>query len=340
MQLFIITQVVDLDDSNLSFFHRWLEKLSARADLVVVANRVGRYNLPANVRVFALGGKGVIGKTFSLWGYARKYLRESTGVLAHMCPEYVLAVWPCAKIHRKNILLWYTHKDARWQLRLAEKLVDKIFTASRESFRLPSKKLEATGHGIDTELFAPAGEPDVRRLLTVGRITPSKDLETMILAVKSLRIDGHNVIFDIVGAPYLNEDRIYFQSLEELAQNSGLSGVVKFLGPIPSSQLPDIYRGHGIFLHASKTGSLDKAMLEAMASGLYVVSSSEAFRFLPELYRYHENDAANLAAKIGEIIATKPILNLREIVSREHNLDSLINRISEYFLSKYDRTEK
>ena len=70
-----------------------------------------------------------------------------------------------AKNFQKKTLLWYTHKAVNWKLKLAEKLVDKIFTASKESFRLPSKKVEITGHGIDLEKFksqnaAKGGKPE------------------------------------------------------------------------------------------------------------------------------------------------------------------------------------
>lgn len=336
MRIFIITQAVDLDNSNLSFFHRWLQKMAEKADLVVVANRVGRHNLPKNVRVLSLGketGRGPVGRLFLFWRYARWYLKDSTGIFAHMCPEYVMAIWPCAKLMDKKILFWYTHKDVTRRLWWAEKMADKIFSASAESFRLPSKKLEVVGHGIDVDLFCPASadSADPKKLLTVGRITPSKDLETMILAVKSLREDGFDVALDVVGAPFLTEDKFYFNNLKDLVANTGLRGVINFLGAHPNDDLPSIYRGHGTFLHASKTGSLDKAVLEAMASGLYVVSSSEAFRFLSELYRYHENDAVNLASKIREIIETKPVNNLREIVVGEHNLGALIEKIIGYF---------
>jgi len=336
MRIFIITQAVDLDDSNLSFFHRWLQKMAEKADLVVVANRVGRHNLPKNVRVLSLGkeaGRGPIGRLFLFWRYARWYLGDSAGIFAHMCPEYVMAIWPWAKLKAKKILFWYTHKDVTWRLRCAEKMADKIFTASAESFRLNHKKAEIAGHGIDVDLFCPAsaGSADPRQLLTVGRITPSKDLETMILAVKSLREDGFDVALDVVGAPFLTEDKFYFNNLKDLAANTGLSGVIKFLGARSNDDLPSIYRGHGTFLHASKTGSLDKAVLEAMASGLYVVSSSEAFRFLPELYRYHENDAVNLAAKVREIIETRPAAGLRDRILREHNLSNLTEKILTYF---------
>jgi len=54
-----------------------------------------------------------------------------------------------------------------------EKLADKILTASKESFRLPSKKVIITGHGINIEEFCPLPRrqrAENLRLLSVGRI--------------------------------------------------------------------------------------------------------------------------------------------------------------------------
>ena len=106
-----------------------------------------------------------------------------------MCPEYVLAAAPTNRIFRKKSVLWYTHREVSLKLRLAAKLVDKIFTASKESFRLPSKKVVIAGHGIDIEHFKPRGSSasgDTLKLLSVGRVSPSKDL--MFLIEELLRL--------------------------------------------------------------------------------------------------------------------------------------------------------
>ena len=52
MKLLIITQKIDLEDSNLSFFHRWVEKFAENLDKVyVICLWEGRHNLPENVVV-------------------------------------------------------------------------------------------------------------------------------------------------------------------------------------------------------------------------------------------------------------------------------------------------
>jgi hypothetical protein len=66
--------------------------------------------------------------------------------------------------------LWYTHKAVDGSLRLAVPLVRKVFTASEESFRLPSGRAKrvVTGHGIDCERFAPGAAPRDIDVLSVG----------------------------------------------------------------------------------------------------------------------------------------------------------------------------
>src|SRR3989339_374793 len=77
-----------------------------------------------------------------------------------------------------------------WLKKLAEKLTDKIFTASKESFRLPSKKVEVTGHGIDLDKFKPAEikkDGSKFKIISVGRISPVKNYEIMINATEILK---------------------------------------------------------------------------------------------------------------------------------------------------------
>ncbi|TFG47526.1 MAG: glycosyltransferase [Candidatus Brocadiia bacterium] len=49
---------------------------------------------------------------------------------------------------------------------------------------------------------------------------------------------------------------------------------VRFLSRVPSEQMPDIYRLNDIFVMSSAHEGMSNAMLEAMACGLPIVSSS------------------------------------------------------------------
>ena len=56
MKLLIITQKVDIEDDNLGFFHRWLEKFAEKVEkLYVICLWEGKHSLPENVKVYSLG---------------------------------------------------------------------------------------------------------------------------------------------------------------------------------------------------------------------------------------------------------------------------------------------
>src|SRR3989339_126077 len=343
MKLLIITQKVDINDDNLGSFHDWLKKMAEKADVFVIANYVGQYNLPENVKIFSLGKERRVGRLVKIFKYQwflLKLLPRVDGVFFHMCPEYVLGahLWP--KIFRKKTLLWYTHKSFNWKLRLAEKLTDKIFTASKESFRLPSKKVEITGHGIDLDKFKPVEtEKDGSKfkIISVGRISPVKNYEIMINAAEILKNKGFFAQggpasgweIKIAGAPILKDDKTYFEKLKNLIKEKKLDGVIEFVGPIPNKYIAEFYQSGDLFINLSDTGSLDKAVLEAMACGLKILTSNEAFKdILPE-ENFTANDPKEVAEKI-ENLAKSPNMNkdkFIDYVSANHGIDNLVKKI-------------
>src|SRR5207249_4282524 len=116
--------------------------------------------------------------------------REIDVIFVHMVPQYAIIAAPLARACRIPMVLWYAHGSVSGRLRLAHGLVQRVVTASRESFRLPSDKVVVTGHGVDTDLFdQPAPDPSSKersapfRLVAVGRISRIKDHETLVRAV-------------------------------------------------------------------------------------------------------------------------------------------------------------
>jgi len=136
--LLIITQKVDENDQLLGFFVGWIKEFEKHFDRVTVV----ALNAPH---------KNWLRFIFQiLWEVPRH-----DAVFVHMAPIFAVIAAPWARIWGKSVGLWYTHGTVIWKLRLAEKLVHVIFTASPESCRLSSKKIIITGHGINTELFKP-----------------------------------------------------------------------------------------------------------------------------------------------------------------------------------------
>ena len=350
MKLLIITQKVDINDDNLGSFHSWLEKLAEKADIFVIGNYVGKYDLPENVKVFSLGkeiGVGRLVKIFKYQWFLLKLLPRVNGVFFHMCPEYVLGAHLLPKIFRKKTLLWYTHKSVNWKLKLAEKLVDKIFTASKESFRLPSKKVEITGHGIDINKFKsqisklPAVEAGLKsdgkfKIITVSRIAEVKNLHLLIETAGILKNKNFDFEIKIAGAPILESDLIYFKGLKNLIKEKKLDDIVELVGSISNKYIAEFYQSGDLFINLSDTGSLDKAILEAMACGLKILTSNEAFKnILPE-ENFTKNESKEVAEKT-ENLSKSPNMNKDKFIdymSANHGLDNLAERIVTFFCGR------
>src|SRR3989344_2761544 len=169
VKLLILTQKVDSEDPILGFFHRWIEEFAKHCEqITVICLYEGAHNLPDNVRIFSLGKEQFenlkIKNSFKIKNLKLKIPRQVLyiarfyhfiwrerknydAVFVHMNPIYVVLGGLLWKVLRKKIGLWYTHKQVDLKLRIAEKLTDIIFTASRESFRLESDKIKVVGHG-------------------------------------------------------------------------------------------------------------------------------------------------------------------------------------------------
>lgn len=346
MNLLVLTQKVNLDDTNLGFFHTWLKGLAEQVDsLIVVCLEKGRNEFPDNVKVLSLGKEAGQSRSLALWRFYKYIILNRSkydGVFVHMNTEYVLLGGLLWRIWGKKILLWYTHKAATWQLRVAEKLVTKIFTASTESFRLFSKKLEIVGHGIEVKTLALSDTASSNlqnrlSLLAVGRLSPTKDFETVIRAIFLLNKKIPSLSLDIVGDPIISQDFIYKDELNNLIEKAGLDGIVNFVGGRRHGEMSRVYATHKILIHTSQTGSVDKVVLEALASGRIVVTSSEAFRSAAAsgvVYAFPPGDFQELARIIEKIYNSGIILpseKAMEYVRNNHNLDNLIYRIISYF---------
>ena len=178
--------------------------------------------------------------------------------------------------------------------------------------------------------------------ISVGRVSPTKDLETMILAVKELVASDHeNIELKIYGDAALELDKSYLESLKKLVMKSNLSDKVKFMSPVPHGKVAEVYQSADLFVNLSQTGSLDKAVLEAMASEIPVITSNVGFyeilKPFEDLILTKPNDPAMLADKILGIKRLNQSdrnalgANLRSIVVRSHNLDNLAEKILSSF---------
>src|SRR3989344_1480649 len=343
MKLLVITQKVDKRDENLGSFHRWLEEFAKHFDRVtVIANSEGKHSLPANVEVYSLGKERGISRFKKVYKFLElfsHYYARADGVFFHMIPEFVLVSSPFLISHSKPSVLWYVHKSTTWKLKWAEKLVRYIFTASELSFRLPSKKVIYSGHAIDTEMFKPGVTKysPVLKILSVGRISPVKSIETLLKACAILRNSWpRQWALSLVGGPILERDREYLSTLKKFVREERLENNVIFHGPRPYTEILDTYRDHDMFISMSTTGSIDKAVLEAMSCGLTTITPNEAFYGILKPPYFLEKRSPELLASRIKMLAdeNRPRHDLRELVVNSHSLSRTVERIVRCLRSK------
>ncbi|MGH7823153.1 MAG: glycosyltransferase family 4 protein, partial [Candidatus Binatia bacterium] len=318
MRILLVTQRIDDDDDLLGFFVEWVRRLAARVEAVhVVAREVRSHSLPPNVRVHSLGkehGAGRLSRLARLQAILFRLLvreRSADAVLCHMCPEYALAAYPAARATGAPLFLWYTHGSPSLWLRLAHVVSNAILTASLDGFPLSGTNVVPTGHGIDLAKFRAGGaraENGKRVLLSLGRISPVKAHEVVIRALSQLVHENGMTDLElrIVGETPLPSQRWYFDGLQRLVRHEQLENRVRFVGSVPYRDIHRHLRECDVFVSASKTGSLDKAPLEAMASGKAVLTSNTAFRAelggLEDRLMFRQDDAGDLAAKLGGLL--------------------------------------
>ncbi|RKY21491.1 MAG: hypothetical protein DRQ55_04140 [Planctomycetota bacterium] len=341
MRLVILTQVLDQRDAVLGFFHTWCEVLCRHVDeLVVLAQQVGQVQLPANASVVSLGREQGAGRS----AMAARMLRYLIGlprrtgrtvILGHMVPRFVLNAAPAAALRRFPMYLWYTHKGVDLSLRMAAPLVKKVFTASPESFRLESavSRRVVTGHGIDCQHFSPGREPREVGVLSVGRLAASKGQLELLDALA--RVDPAPCV-ELAGDILLDSDRSYRDQVAARARC--MPGPVSLLGAVPYPDVAGVMRRAKLLVNSSRTGSVDKVVLEAMACGTIPLTCNESFRsvFDDDLQRrlmFKLGDADDLAGRVSELLALPSAeraslgQRLRGLVQRDHDLLRLAPRL-------------
>ena len=349
MRLLFITQVLDRQDAVLGFVARWVEGLARAADRVrVLALEVGdTTDLPPNVDWVELGRKGAIGRYLRYRSAVRGAVREGfDGLLTHMVPRYSVVAGPWARRAGIPHYLWYTHKGVDRRLLRAIEQVDGVFTASAESMRVDTPKKIVTGHGIDAAHFdVPEAERGAGplRLLSVGRVTPAKDPLTVVEALGLLRQEGVEVELRWAGGALARGDDEYAGVVRRAIEEKGLESAVDFVGAVPYPDVPALYRDCDLFVNASRTGSVDKVVLEAMAASRPFVSCNESIPPLldgacspstaREDYAFRPGDPESLAGAIRRWISldsgarTERSAALARMVRSEHDVDVLMERL-------------
>ena len=139
-----------------------------------------------------------------------------------------------------------------------------------------------------------------RYVLTVGRITPEKGLETLIRGFRAASHAG----FKLVIAGESEFEDAYLDKLRALAGPD-----VVFTGSVFGEDLAELYANAALFVLASNDEGFPLVLLEAMSYGLGILVSDIPAAHLVDLEPgdyFPRGDAVLLSGKIAERLAVPP----------------------------------
>ena len=344
---------VDRDHVTLAFGLKWIEALARHFDHIdVVTMTIGVYELPKNVTVWSLGKERNFPeflRALRFYGIIAKILKKRRIgiVFTHMIPVFAVLFWPVAKLTRLRNVMWYAHKSVTPVLQIAHHAVDRVVTSTPEGFRLPSSKISYIGQGIDSSIFVfrERSEASVLRLITVGRIAPSKGLELLVDALAKWTATSWHLT--IVGDGADDNERRFAHDIRERAGSVLGPSRVTFTGRLDPPEVAGRLADSDVFLNLSTNGSLDKAIVEAMASGCPVLSSNDAFCALAKAEGIPgailRPDVASVHEALSRMASASPDERRRiaemqsSLASSNHALPGLIKRLTEVLIAESRR---
>ena len=206
--------------------------------------------------------------------------------------------WTIAK--RKNIpfilshhTFWnkYTHYLPAGKFihpRMVEKITQ-LFANSCSSIISPSfmskrelknygvtKPITVIHHGLDLSNYKSGNSDFLRKkikvpsdhkiLLYVGRLGKEKSVDILLHAFQTVHKQNPKTALVLVGHGREKEQ------LKNHAKGLGIADSTYFLGEVEYKKIPSVFHGADLFVFASKTETLGKVVLEAMAAGLPIVT--------------------------------------------------------------------
>ncbi len=291
MNLIWVNQKTDIDDSGLGVTIDWINAFANNVNKIyVITHDAGRLPDIPNVEIVSIGkekGYSKVRKAWELYRHCWRIIQNNKidGCFVHMVPIFGVMLSPLLRLKGIPILQWYTHGYTSWAARLSYYLANQILTASHESLSITGSKILAIGHGIDTDHFSPAsvekkdGQPvkRIRKIITVGRISPVKRLEVLISAVKELRQQEIACELSIIGEPRGSEGESFLAALKQQVRQNKLEQFVHFIGTVPRYELPNWYQNADLFVNLSNLGGMDKAVMEAVCCHTPILTSNRSY---------------------------------------------------------------
>jgi glycosyltransferase involved in cell wall biosynthesis len=148
-------------------------------------------------------------------------------------------------------------------------------------YKVKEDKIRVIHNGVDVDKFKPATDklkaktelgfnPEDKAILSVGRLYARKGLFTLIESMALVTRKFKNAKFIIAGKGLSNE----MKKLVSYAAKLGVKDNIIFTGYFPDKKLPKLYQAADIFAFSTFYENLPFAVLEALSTGLPVVTTN------------------------------------------------------------------
>lgn len=200
----------------------------------------------------------------------------------------------------------------------ADALVD--YVARRYSVNL-SARTYVTHEGVSDVFFHPPqiSLSDLEQefdflqhpyILAVGKISPRKNLQTVIRALKKLQSEIPHHLITVGGNGW------DFKGIKEMINSPGLAERVHFMGYVSDEMLNSLYQKASLFIYPSLYEGFGLPVLEAMAAGCPVITSNVSS--MPEV--------AGDAALLVDPRNVEDVASAIETVCKNHSLAAELKR--------------
>jgi glycosyltransferase involved in cell wall biosynthesis len=147
-------------------------------------------------------------------------------------------------------------------------------------YKVKEEKIRVIHNGVDVNKFKPASDkrkakeelglnPEDIAILSVGRLYARKGLFTLIESIPAVVRRFRNAKFIISGKGQSNEMKKLIAHAEKLRIRDNII----FTGYFPDKKLPKLYQAADVFAFSTFYENLPFAVLEALATGLPVVTT-------------------------------------------------------------------
>ena len=249
--------------------------------------------------VVVLGGRGPLAEALEAANVRVLFLDAPTGLRPGLCRR--LARW----LHQERIDVIHTHDDRPliygmpaawwagigrrihthhhgrvpqigrrqlWLIRLAARFATRFVCVSHDSARfmieqgIAEARVRTLWNGVDLGRFSLQGPSAAGSVVTVARLSPEKDVANLLRAAAKVVAASPDVRFEIAGDGPCRDE------LRQLAAELHLTDNVIFHGEV--KDIPALLARARLFVLPSQTEGISLTLLEAMARGLPLVTTS------------------------------------------------------------------